>query len=408
MTTENKAKFDNIEDSLKAFKDGEILIVVDDEDRENEGDFICAAEKITPEKVNFMATHGRGLICLSITPQRTEELQLNMMVDDNTALHQTPFTVSIDALNNTTTGISAQDRAVTILTTIDPETKPEDLAKPGHIFPLKSRKGGVLRRTGHTEAAVDMAKLTGLNPSGVLCEIMNEDGTMARVPQLMKIAKKHNLKIMTISDLVEYRRRTEKLVTKLSEIDFPTRFGTFRLHMYQNDVDESHHLALVKGEIKEDDNVLVRVHSECLTGDALGSMRCDCGKQLETAMMRIEKEGKGVVLYMRQEGRGIGLPSKIMAYSLQDNGRDTVEANEELGFKPDLREYGVGAQILFDVGVRKLRLLTNNPRKLVGLQGYGLEIVEREKIEIQPNKNNFGYLATKKRKMGHMILEEID
>ncbi len=395
----------SIEEAIEDFRNGKVLIVVDDADRENEGDFICSAENITPEKVNFMAIHGRGLICLPMTPERTKELELELMVRENTALHQTPFTVSIDALHKTTTGISAPDRAATILTAIDPQTKPEDLAKPGHIFPLKAVGGGVLQRAGHTEAAVDLARLAGLYPAGVLCEIMDEDGTMARLPRLKEIAEEHGLKIVTIEDLIEYRRHKEKLVNHETTVDFPTEFGHFKLHLYRNQVDYRSHLAIVKGDINQDDAIMVRVHSECLTGDALGSMRCDCGDQLKYALMQIEKEGQGILLYMRQEGRGIGLANKIKAYCLQDEGRDTVEANQELGFKPDLREYGVGAQILYDLGVRKMRLLTNNPKKLVGLQGYGMEVVERLQIEIPPNEVDEKYLIAKKQKLGHMILE---
>jgi 3,4-dihydroxy 2-butanone 4-phosphate synthase/GTP cyclohydrolase II len=400
-------KFNLIEDAVEDIKNGKIVIVVDDEDRENEGDFICSAEKTTPEIVNFMAIEGRGIICLAITAERTDELNLDLMVSRNTALHNTPFTVSIDAKFHTTTGISAFDRASTILQAIDPECKPEDLARPGHIFPLRSKSGGVLQRAGHTEAAVDLSRLAGLNHSGVLCEIMDEDGTMARLPKLFKIAKEKDIKIISIEDLIEYRRRNEKLVQIESEVDFPSIFGNFRLVLYKNLNDDSYIIALIKGEIKEDDPVLVRVHSECLTGDSLGSLRCDCGKQLHRALRQIEKAGNGLLVYMRQEGRGIGLASKIMAYALQEKGRDTVEANEELGFKPDLREYGIGAQILYDLGVRKMRLMTNNPRKIVGLQGYGLEIVGRVPIEIPPNEINEKYLRTKRDKLGHLILNKL-
>ncbi len=400
-------QFNSIDDAIKDINDGKIVIVVDDEDRENEGDFICAAEKVTPDIINNMASRGRGIICLALTSKRTDELQLDLMVDRNTALHNTPFTVSIDAKYHTTTGTSTFDRASTILTAIDPECKPNDLARPGHIFPLRSKTGGVLRRAGHTEAAVDLARLAGLDPSGVLCEIMDEDGSMARLPRLFEIAKELDLKIISITDIIEYRRRNEKLVKKESEVDFPSIFGTFRLVLYKNINDGDYVIALIKGEINPDEPVLVRVHSECLTGDSLGSLRCDCGKQLHRALRQIEKEGNGLLLYMRQEGRGIGLASKIMAYELQEKGMDTVEANEELGFKPDLRDYGIGAQILYDLNVRKMRLITNNPRKIVGLQGYGLEVVDRVPIEIPPNYVNEKYLKTKRDKLGHFILEKL-
>ncbi|MFC1553526.1 bifunctional 3,4-dihydroxy-2-butanone-4-phosphate synthase/GTP cyclohydrolase II [candidate division KSB1 bacterium] len=404
---EDAEKMQLIEQAVEDYKQGKMLIIVDDEDRENEGDFVCAAEKTTPEVINFMSKYGRGIICLSMTNERANELGLNLMVENNTALHSTPFTVSIDAKDHTTTGTSAQDRAKTVAVSIDPATKPEDLARPGHIFPLRARRGGVLRRAGHTEATVDMAKLAGMYPAGVLCEILDEDGQMARMSRLKEIAKEHNMKIISIADLIKYRHRQEKLVDKIADVDFPSKFGMFKLMLFGNDIDDSHHLALVKGEIKPDEPVLVRVHSECLTGDALGSLRCDCGNQLLSAMSQIEKEGSGILLYMRQEGRGIGLSNKIMAYVLQDQGKDTVEANEALGFKPDLRDYGIGAQILHEIGVRKMKLLTNNPRKVIGLQGYGLEITERVAIEIAPNENNKKYLLTKKNKMGHMILEDI-
>lgn len=396
----------SIEEAIKDFRDGKILIVVDDEDRENEGDFICAAEKATPEAINFMSKYGRGLICLALTAKRADELELNLMTPKNTSLHETAFTVSIDAVKNTSTGISAYDRSQTVMTAIDPDTKPEDLARPGHIFPLKAAKGGVLKRAGHTEASVDLARLGGICPAGVLCEIMDDDGNMARLPRLKEVAKKHGLKIITIADLIEYRRRHDRLIEFVTKIKFPSLYGDFDIFMYKNIIDGSHHLALVKGEISGDDPILVRVHSECLTGDVLGSLRCDCGSQLHMALKQINKAGKGVLVYMRQEGRGIGLSNKILAYALQDQGRDTVEANEDLGFKPDLRDYGVGAQILHDIGVRKIRLMTNNPRKIIGLQGYGLEIVERAPIEVSPNEANKDYLLTKRDKMGHMILNE--
>ena len=398
--------FANIEEAIEDFRRGKMVIVVDDEDRENEGDFIMAAEKVTPEAVNFMAKHGRGLICVAAPPEHIEKLGLDMMVERNTALMGTPFTVSIDAREGTTTGISAYDRAITIKKFASPDAKPEDFARPGHVFPLKARAGGVLRRAGHTEAAVDLARLAGLFPAGVLCEIMDEDGTMARLPRLRKIARRFGLKIITIRDLIAYRWKKEKLVRRVVEVDFPTRYGHFRLHLYESDVDEHHHLALVKGDIADGRPVLVRVHSECLTGDVFHSKRCDCGDQLERALCMIEGEGRGVFLYMRQEGRGIGLPNKIKAYKLQEEGYDTVEANRLLGFPPDLRDYGIGAQILADLGVRKIRLITNNPAKRVGLEGYGLEIVERVPIEVPPRKENIRYLRTKKEKLGHILSVE--
>ncbi len=400
-------KFNTIEEAIEDYREGKVLIVVDDEDRENEGDFIMAATKVLPEKINFMAKYGRGLICVPMTEERLEELELYPMVQHNTAHHGTQFTISVDAIKNTGTGISAHDRAQTIKVLIDPYARPQDLARPGHIFPLKAEEGGVLSRAGHTEAVVDLARLSGLYPAGVLCEIMDDDGTMARVPKLMKIAQKHHLKIITIRDLIEYRRRTEKLVLRKATTKFPTKFGNFILHLYESAVDEHHHLALVKGEVNTEEPVIVRVHSQCLTGDIFGSLRCDCGDQLSKALEIIKKEGRGVLLYMRQEGRGIGLSNKILAYQLQDNGKDTVEANEELGFKPDLRDYGIGAQILSDLGIKKIRLLTNNPKKIVGLKGYNLEIVERIPIEITPNEENAHYLETKRDKLGHLILNGI-
>ncbi|MFH1942587.1 MAG: bifunctional 3,4-dihydroxy-2-butanone-4-phosphate synthase/GTP cyclohydrolase II [bacterium] len=396
-------KISSIHEAIEDFRQGKILIIVDDEDRENEGDFVTAADSITPEKINFMAKHGRGLICVPMTGERLDALNLHSMVRENTSKLGTSFTVSVDAEKRTTTGISAHDRAETVRVLIDPETEPEDLARPGHIFPVRAEDGGVLSRAGHTEAVVDLARLAGLHPGGVLCEIMDDDGSMARLPKLEKLADEFNLKIMTIKDLIAYRSVHDKLVRRVVSTKFPTRYGEFILHLYESDIDEHHHLALVKGEITSDDLVLVRVHSECLTGDVFSSLRCDCGDQLHTALGAIDKEGKGILLYMRQEGRGIGLSNKIRAYQLQDEGKDTVEANEALGFPADLRDYGIGAQILVDLGARKLRILTNNPKKVVGLQGYGLEIVERIPLEIEPNPINTRYLETKRDKLGHLI-----
>ncbi len=400
----SKYKFNTIDEAIEEIRAGRMVILVDDEDRENEGDLCMAAEKITPEAINFMAKYGRGLICLSLTPERVEELQLPMMTSENTSPYGTAFTVSIEARRGVTTGISAHDRATTILTAIDPRTRPEDLARPGHVFPLRARPGGVLQRAGQTEGSVDLARLAGLYPAGVICEIMNDDGTMARVPQLMEFAKRHKLKIVTVKDLIEYRMRKERLVKRIADVKLPTRYGgEFRAIAYENIVDDNVHIALIKGEITPDEPVLVRVHSECLTGDVFGSGRCDCGEQLHRAMEMIDKEGKGIVLYMRQEGRGIGLANKLKAYELQDQGLDTVEANIRLGFKPDLRDYGIGAQILVDLGAKKLRLMTNNPRKIIGLEGYGLQIVERVPIEIKPHDKNINYLKTKKKKLGHLL-----
>ncbi len=392
-----------VEEVVEDFRAGKIVIVVDDEDRENEGDFIMAAEKVTAEAINFMAKHGRGLICLPAARERLEELDLPVMVDQVTALHGTAFTVTIDAKEGTTTGISAADRAKTIKRFTEPGAKRDDFARPGHVNPIQAVEGGVLRRAGHTEAAVDLARLAGLLPAGVLCEIMDEDGTMARMPALLKIAEKHGLKVVTIADLIKYRRRREKLVKKVAEADLPTEYGFFRLHLYESLLDEAEYLALVMGEISAEEPVLVRPHCQCLTGDVFRSERCDCGPQLEMAMRMVAKEGKGVILYIPHEGRGIGLVNKIRAYALQDKGLDTVEANLELGFRPDMREYGVGAQVLYDLGLRKIKLLTNNPSKYVGLQGYGLEIVERVPIKVRPTKYNEKYLRVKKEKLGHVL-----
>jgi 3,4-dihydroxy 2-butanone 4-phosphate synthase / GTP cyclohydrolase II len=397
---------DTIESALEDLKQGKLLIVVDDEDRENEGDFVTAARNVTPEIINFMSKYGRGLICAPITEQRCDELKLNLMVENNTVLHQTPFTVSIDLVGHgCTTGISAHDRAKTVQALIDPSTQPEDLGRPGHIFPLRARSEGVLRRSGHTEATVDLARLAGFEPAGVLVEIMNDDGTMARLPQLLEIAKKFDLKIISIKDLIAYRLRTESLVEEEVRVQMPTKYGDFELVAFKQTNTGEQHLALRKGEWEKDEPVLVRVHSSCFTGDILHSLRCDCGEQLQAAMEMVEREGKGVVLYMNQEGRGIGLLNKLKAYKLQEEGQDTVEANLALGFKMDQRDYGVGAQILRHLGLSKIRLMTNNPRKRAGLLGYGLEIVDNVAIEIVPNKHNEFYLQTKRDKLGHEILK---
>jgi 3,4-dihydroxy 2-butanone 4-phosphate synthase/GTP cyclohydrolase II len=398
-----EVRFDTIEDAVASIAAGRMIVVVDDEERENEGDLIMAADAVTPEAINFLARWGRGLICVALPPPRLRHLDLHPMVSNNTAKLGTRFTVSVDAADGTTTGISAADRARTIQVLMDPRAVPEDLARPGHIFPLESVTGGVLRRAGHTEAAVDLATMAGLTPGGVLCEVMDDDGTMARVPALRRLADRFDLKLVTIRDLIEYRRSHETLIERELEIDFPTAFGHFRLHMYRSAVDGQHHLALVKGEVAGRQNVLVRAHSECLTGDVFHSARCDCGDQLASAMQKIESEGAGVILYMRQEGRGIGLPDKLRAYRLQDQGYDTVEANEKLGLAPDLRDYGIGAQILCDLGLSTIRLLTNNPKKVVAIGGHGLVVTDRVPIEIPPNGTNTRYLRTKRDKMGHLL-----
>ena len=398
------SQFNTMEEAIQEIQAGRMIVLVDDEDRENEGDLVMAAEKVTPEAINFMARYGRGLICLTLTVERAEELQLPPMAPENTAVFGTAFTVSIDARKGVTTGISAHDRATTILTAIHPKTKPSDLARPGHIFPLRAQKGGVLRRAGQTEGSVDLARLSGLYPAGVLCEIMDEDGSMARVPQLLEFVKLHQLTIVTIKDLIQYRMQRESFVRRVTSASMPTEYGEFEVIAYENTIDQGNHLALVKGKIHPDEPTLVRVHSGCVTGDVFHSRRCDCGEQLHRAMAIIENAGRGVVLYLNQEGRGIGLMNKIQAYHLQDEkGKDTVEANLELGFKPDLRDYGIGAQILVDLRVRTIRLMTNNPRKIVGLKGYGLEIVERVPIETLPHDKNVRYLKAKKDKLGHFL-----
>ena len=397
---------DPIEDAIVAIKNGEVIIVVDDEDRENEGDFVCAAETVTPEIINFMATHGRGLICAPLVEDRCEKLGLEMMVGNNTAAFETPFTVSVDLIGHgCTTGISTSDRAKTIKALVDDSIDPSELGKPGHIFPLKAKRGGVLRRAGHTEAAIDLARLAGFSPAGVLVEIMNEDGTMARLPDLVDVAKKFNLKLISIKDLIAYRLKHESLIQREIGVDLPTDFGDFELIAFRQTNTQELHLALIKGKWERDEPVLVRVHSSCMTGDIFGSCRCDCGPQLHGAMQMVQKEGKGVILYMNQEGRGIGLINKLKAYKLQEEGMDTVQANLALGLPMDSRDYGVGAQILRDLGVSKLRLISNNPQKRVGLLGYGLEIVEQVPIEIAPNQHNERYLTTKRDKMGHNILK---
>lgn len=402
-------EFNAIEEAIEAFRNGEMLIVIDDPDRENEGDLVVAAEKVTPEAINFMAKYGRGLICLPATAKRLDELKLPLMVPD-TRKHPhisnvSAYTISIDAKDGISSGISAYDRALTVKKFIDPSSSPDDFIRPGHIFPLRAMEGGVLVRAGHTEATVDLAKLANLYPAGMLCEIMNEDGTMARVDELLKFSKKHKLKIITIADLIAYRRRTEKLVRRLADVFFPTAYGEFRLIAYESDIDDKPHIALVKGSVNREEPIMVRIHSECLTGDVFKSLRCDCGEQISRSLQMIEANGEGVFLYMRQEGRGIGLINKLKAYKLQDEGLDTVEANQKLGFEADLRDYGIGAQILVDLGIKKIRMLTNNPMKVAGLEGYGLEIVEIIPIRAPVSKYNRKYLKTKKDKMGHMIKE---
>ncbi|KER09416.1 MAG: 3,4-dihydroxy-2-butanone 4-phosphate synthase [[Candidatus Thermochlorobacteriaceae] bacterium GBChlB] len=398
------AVFNTIESALEDIRNGKLVIVVDDEDRENEGDFITAAENVTPEMVNFITKEARGLLCVAVTASRALELQLDPMTQTNTSAHETNFTISVDArLAGVTTGISAFDRAITIRHLADPLAKPSDFARPGHVFPLRAMEGGVLRRVGHTEATVDLARLAGFRPVGVLCEILHDDGSMARVPDLLKLRDKFGMKLITIKDLVAYRMMREKLVRRAVEVNLPTHLGDFKLIAYETLIDDKNHLALVKGNVSNGDPVLLRVHSSCATGDIFGSMRCDCGEQLATAMSMIEREGRGVLLYIMQEGRGIGLINKLKAYNLQDDGMDTVEANETLGFKADLRDYGIGAQILLDLGIRKMRLMTNNPKKVVGLEGYGLEVTERVPLEIDANDINKDYLETKRDKMGHIM-----
>jgi 3,4-dihydroxy 2-butanone 4-phosphate synthase/GTP cyclohydrolase II len=395
--------FNAISEIIQDLKKGRMIIVIDDEDRENEGDIVVAAEFADSDAINFMIKHGRGLVCVPMEGKRLDELDLHPMFENYEDPYKTAWTISIDAKKGISTGISAHDRSVTIKMLINVKTRPDGLVRPGHIFPLRAKEGGVLTRAGHTEACVDLMKMAGLYPAGVICEIINEDGTMARTPELVRFSKKHGLKICTIADLIQYRRLSEKLVKRIVSTEIPTEFGTFKLYLYESSVDESHHIVLVKGNVRTGEPVLVRVHSECLTGDIFGSRRCDCGEQLRQAMKIIDEKGRGVLLYMRQEGRGIGLANKIKAYALQDKGMDTVEANEALGFKPDLRDYGIGAQILVDLGLRKINLMTNNPKKIVGLEGYGLEVVKRIPLEIEPTHLNRQYLRTKKEKMGHKL-----
>jgi len=396
-------KFSTIESAVDDIRNGKQIIVVDSQDRENEGDLVMSSELVTPEKINFMAKEGRGLICVSLTKERATELDLELVQNKNTSLHETNFTISVDAKNNTTTGISAFDRSETVRVLIDNKSKAKDLARPGHIFPIVGKDGGVLRRAGHTEASIDLSILAGLKPSGVICEIMDDDGTMARGENLQKFSEKHNLKIISIDDLIHFRRKTQKLVEKVEEVKLPTKIGDFKLHLYEGIFDNHSHLALTKGDFLSSESVLVRMHSECLTGDVFHSLRCDCGDQLDAAMSAINKNGSGIIVYLRQEGRGIGLKHKIRAYKLQEEGLDTVQANEKLGFKPDLRDYGVGAQILKDLGATKITVLTNNPKKLIGLKGHGLEITAREQIEVKAGEYNQDYLKTKKQKLGHLL-----
>ena len=395
--------FATIDEAIEEIRDGRMIIIVDDEDRENEGDLAVCAEKVTSEQINFMARHGRGLICLPMTEDRLDHLDIPLMVEKNTSPYGTAFCVSIEARSGVSTGISAADRARTVRVAVDPSTRPVDLVRPGHVFPLRAAPGGVLKRAGQTEAVVDLARMAGLQPAGVICEVMNEDGTMARVPQLMTFAVRHGLKMITVADLIKYRMRTERIIRRVAAPDLPTAYGPFRLYAYHSDLEDKTHLALVMGEVRMDEPTLVRIHSECLTGDIFGSLRCDCGRQLDKAMELIAREGKGVVVYLRQEGRGIGLENKLRAYELQDEGKDTVEANESLGFKADLRDYGIGAQILCDLGINQIRLMTNNPEKFIGLRGFGLEVVERVPLEVPASGITLEYLRVKKEKLGHFL-----